>query len=93
MYSTFESFGQFCDGWIYGRILNITYKTNYCFKVNVNLDNKDKIFFFTSFDKELLLPTYSSMSKFENISKDIGKTKKFIKNLQIITKRIVIILI
>ena len=36
MYSTYESFGQYCDGWIYGRILNITYKTNFCFKVNVN---------------------------------------------------------
>ena len=66
-------------------------------KVNVNLNYKDLIFFFTSFDKESLLPTYSSMSTIENISKDIGKTKKFIihikKKLQIITKRIVIILI
>jgi hypothetical protein len=32
MYSTYESFGQYCDGWVYGRILNITYKANYCLK-------------------------------------------------------------
>ena len=51
-------------------------------KVNVNLNYKDLIFFFTSFDKESLLPTYSSMSTIENISKDIGKTNKFIIHIK-----------
>ncbi len=78
MYSTYESFGQYCDGWVYGRILIITYKTNYCFKVNIKIDNIDKIYFFTAFDKENLLPSYSSLPTIDTISKDIGKTKKFI---------------
>ena len=78
MYSTYESFGQYCDGWVYGRILNITYKTNYCFKVNIKIDNKDKIYFLTAFDKENLLPSYSSLATIDTMSKDIGKTKKFI---------------
>ena len=58
IYSTYESFGQYCDGWVYGRILNITYKTNYCFKVNIKIDNNDKIYFLTAFDEECLLPSY-----------------------------------
>ncbi len=78
MYSTYESFGQYCDGWVYGRILNITYKTNFCFKVNIKIDNKEKIYVLTEFDKENLLPSYSSLATIDTMSKDIGKTKIFI---------------
>jgi hypothetical protein len=43
MYSTNASFEQYSNGWCNGRILNISIKNNDCFKVVVNLDNKDKI--------------------------------------------------
>jgi hypothetical protein len=46
------------------------------------LDNKDKIFFFTAFKKESLSPSYPTTSTIETISKDIGKTKKFILHLK-----------
>jgi hypothetical protein len=32
----------------------------------------------TAFDKENLLPSYSSLATIDTMSKDIGKTKKFI---------------
>ncbi len=48
------------------------------FKVNIKIDNKDKIYFLTAFDKENLLPSYSSLATIDTMSKDIGKTKKFI---------------
>ena len=35
MYSTYNGFEQNSVGWIYGRILNITFKNNFCYKVNV----------------------------------------------------------
>ncbi len=82
MYSTYNGFEQNSDGWIYGRILNITFKNNFCFKVNVKLENKDKIFFFTAFKKESLSPPYPTTSKVETISKDKGITKKFILHLK-----------
>jgi hypothetical protein len=82
MYSTYNGFEQTSDGWNYGRILNITFKNNFCFKVNVKLDNKDKICFFTAIEKELLSPSNPTTSTIETISKDIGKTKKFTLHLK-----------
>ncbi len=36
MYSTYASFEQYSNGWCNGRILNISIKNNYCFKVIFN---------------------------------------------------------
>ncbi len=82
MYSTYASFEKYSNGWCNGRILNISIKNNHCFKVVVNLDNKDKIFFFTAFDKDSLLPAYATSTSLENLNLDIGKTKKFFINVK-----------
>ena len=77
-YSTFESFDQYCDGWVHGRILNITNKTYFCFKVSINIDNRDKIFFFTSFERSSLMPFFHSNYELSKITTAIGTMKKFV---------------
>ena len=68
MYSTYESFGQYCDGWVNGRILNITSKNGSQY---------------SAFESGSLMPFFSSSYDMKNITSEIGTLKKFVLHIKI----------
>jgi hypothetical protein len=74
LYSTLESFGKYRNGHIFGKILNITKKTNnqYNFSVRIEIDGNTRTF--TAFKEKLLLPAFTDLLM---MNKEIGSTMRF----------------